>query len=300
GSSKCLDAFILALNQASDGQEKRWYVSTLELQLVSLELCGECRSAQMLDVLVNEHAPPTLWTSRTPRTTPSQRSQEVCTASRVPSVHAFGWTWELPVNRLPQRTAIELQPGPEHRWQDEDSFAGSGGSVVWPHSLKRLVFMSDMPLDTVSWPASLQTLSFENSFNQPIVGIIWPVSLQLSFRDKFNQPIVRVAWPAFLCQLSFGNSFNQPVVGAPWPACLQTLSFGHRFNQPIVGVRWPACLQQISFGYEFNKPVVGATWPACLQQVSFGHRFNQVITDVVWPASLQQLSFGDSFNQQII
>ncbi|CAN0250932.1 unnamed protein product, partial [Ectocarpus fasciculatus] len=50
GGSKCLDAFILALNQAGDSQQKRWYVSTLELQLASLELCGVCRSAQMLDV----------------------------------------------------------------------------------------------------------------------------------------------------------------------------------------------------------------------------------------------------------
>ncbi|CAN0240998.1 unnamed protein product, partial [Ectocarpus fasciculatus] len=50
GGSKCLDAFIVALNQACGGQEKRWYVSTLELQLVSLEFCGACRSAQLLDV----------------------------------------------------------------------------------------------------------------------------------------------------------------------------------------------------------------------------------------------------------
>ncbi|CAN0292578.1 unnamed protein product, partial [Ectocarpus fasciculatus] len=215
GGSKCLDAFILALNQACDGQEKRWYVSTLELQLVSLELCGACTSAQLLDVLVNEHAPPTLWSSRTSRTTHSQRIPEVCTASRVPTVHAFGWTWELPVNRLPQRAAIELQLGPEHGWQDEDSCAESGGSVLWPHSLKRLVLMSDMPPDTVSWPASVQTLSFGYFFNQPIVGIVWPASLQkLSFGDEFNQPIVGATWPDSLQELSFEEDFNKPIVGA--------------------------------------------------------------------------------------
>ncbi|CAN0512055.1 unnamed protein product, partial [Ectocarpus sp. 12 AP-2014] len=36
GRSDCLDVFMVALNQACDGQDKRWYASTLELQLVSL------------------------------------------------------------------------------------------------------------------------------------------------------------------------------------------------------------------------------------------------------------------------
>ncbi|CAN0440546.1 unnamed protein product, partial [Ectocarpus fasciculatus] len=47
GSSKCLDAFTLALSQFCDGQGEHWYVFTLELQLVSLELCQACRSAQL-------------------------------------------------------------------------------------------------------------------------------------------------------------------------------------------------------------------------------------------------------------
>ncbi|CAM9800715.1 unnamed protein product [Ectocarpus sp. 12 AP-2014] len=40
GRSECLGAFIVALNQTCDGQEKRWYASTPELQLVSLEFAG--------------------------------------------------------------------------------------------------------------------------------------------------------------------------------------------------------------------------------------------------------------------
>ncbi|CAN0164398.1 unnamed protein product [Ectocarpus sp. 6 AP-2014] len=43
GRRKCLDAFIVALNQTCDGRENRWYASTLELQLVSLKFCGACR-----------------------------------------------------------------------------------------------------------------------------------------------------------------------------------------------------------------------------------------------------------------
>ncbi|CAN0497102.1 unnamed protein product, partial [Ectocarpus sp. 12 AP-2014] len=115
GESKCLDALIVALNQACDGQEGRWYASTLELQRVSLELCGACRSAQLLHVRVDEGTPPTLWSSRTSHTTSSQRNPEVGTLNRVPAVQAVGWTWKLPMDRVPPRAATELQPGPERR-----------------------------------------------------------------------------------------------------------------------------------------------------------------------------------------
>ncbi|CAN0122947.1 unnamed protein product, partial [Ectocarpus fasciculatus] len=98
-----------------DGQQKWWYVSTLELQLASLELCGACRSAQVLDVRIDEDTPPTLWSSRTSHTTPTQRSPDVCISNRVPAVQAVGWTWEISMDRLPQRAASELQPGPERR-----------------------------------------------------------------------------------------------------------------------------------------------------------------------------------------
>ncbi|CBJ31399.1 expressed unknown protein [Ectocarpus siliculosus] len=151
GGGSSLDTLIVALNQACDGQEKRWYVSTLELQLVSLELCGACRSAQLLHVFVREDTPPTLWSSRTSRTTPSQRSPEVCTSNRVPAVQALCWTWALPMDRLPQRAAAEPQPVTERRLQDGHSFAASVESVVWPESLKRLVFSRRMPGKAVWW-----------------------------------------------------------------------------------------------------------------------------------------------------
>ncbi|CAN0014854.1 unnamed protein product, partial [Ectocarpus sp. 6 AP-2014] len=93
GNSKCLDAFVVALNQACDGQEKRWYVSTLELQLVSLEVCGACRSVQTLHVRVKRQTPPSLWFPSQSHTTTNKRSPEVCISSRVPVVQAFGLTW---------------------------------------------------------------------------------------------------------------------------------------------------------------------------------------------------------------
>ncbi|CAM9787639.1 unnamed protein product, partial [Ectocarpus sp. 8 AP-2014] len=57
GKSKCLDAFGVALNQTCDGGDKRWYASTLELQLVSLEFCGACRLVPTLHVCVDRQNP---------------------------------------------------------------------------------------------------------------------------------------------------------------------------------------------------------------------------------------------------
>ncbi|CAN0309691.1 unnamed protein product [Ectocarpus fasciculatus] len=272
GGSKCLDAFILALNQACDGQKMRWYVSTLELQLASLGFCGACRSAQTLEVRVDEDTPPTLWPCRTSHTTPSQRSPEVCISNRVPAVQAFGWMWKLAMDRLPQRTATELQPGPEQRRRRNDrSVPASVRSVVWPQTLKRLVFDSDMPVNTVSRPVSMQELWFRDTCNLPIHDVVWPTSLlQLSFGRRFNQQITDVVWPASLQQLSFGYDFNQPIVGVTWPASVKQLSFNFSFNQPIVRILWPASLKQLSFGFLFNQAIVGATWPVSLLQLSFG------------------------------
>ncbi|CAM9295056.1 unnamed protein product, partial [Ectocarpus sp. 12 AP-2014] len=57
GRRKCLDAFIVSLNQTCDRQEQRWYASTLELQLVSLDFCGACRRCPTLHVRVDRQTP---------------------------------------------------------------------------------------------------------------------------------------------------------------------------------------------------------------------------------------------------
>ncbi|CAN0434302.1 unnamed protein product, partial [Ectocarpus fasciculatus] len=136
----------------------------------------------------DEHTPPTLWTSRTLHTTPGKRSRTIFISNRVPAVQAFGWTWDLSIERLPNRAAFELQQGPECPQQSGHFCEAGVGSVVWPRSLKRLAISRDMPIHAVTWPASLQHLSFGDHFNQPIVGIVWPASLQqLSLGALFNQ-----------------------------------------------------------------------------------------------------------------
>ncbi|CAN0583836.1 unnamed protein product, partial [Ectocarpus sp. 12 AP-2014] len=117
----------------------------------------------------HKDTPPTLWSSRTSHTTPNKRSQTICTSNRVPAAHAFGWTWKLPMDRLPQRV---------HRRQCGRSCVGTVGSVVWPPSLKRLVFDHNILVTTVSWPTYLQELSFGPNFNRPIADVVWPASLR--------------------------------------------------------------------------------------------------------------------------
>ncbi|CAN0050594.1 unnamed protein product [Pylaiella littoralis] len=179
--------------------------------------------------------------------------------------------------------------------------------VVWPASLQRLSFgrFFNQPIAGVVWPASLRQLSFRNgsmfadTFNHlpahlPASHCCGSSTQEDLVGSKFNQPIVGVVWPASLQQLSFGRFFNQPIVGVVWPASLQTLSFGKNFNQPIDAAVWPASLRHLSFGDDFNLPVVGAAWPDSLQTLSFGKKFNQPIAEVVWPASLRlRIVWGD-------
>lgn len=58
GSDVWLDILTIALGQAS---ERKWYVSTLTLQLVSLKVCVACRGVRTLRVTVVKEMAPRLW-----------------------------------------------------------------------------------------------------------------------------------------------------------------------------------------------------------------------------------------------
>ena len=88
-------------------------------------------------------------------------------------------------------------------------------------------------------------------FKQPGVGsastsdrVLWPASLQqlaVSFGHDFNQPIVGVESPNSLQRLAFLGAFNQRITGGAWPASLG--SCGR-----------PLSLEHLVFGRQFNKP----------------------------------------------
>ncbi|CAM9486440.1 unnamed protein product, partial [Laminaria digitata] len=57
GNDRCLEAFTVALNQACWDGEKAWYVSTMHLQLASLEFCTACRAVPTLHVRISRGTP---------------------------------------------------------------------------------------------------------------------------------------------------------------------------------------------------------------------------------------------------
>lgn len=67
----CLEYFVVALNRAvggrkSIGNKRWWYVSTLDLQLASLELCQACRRVRTLHVKIGIGTPRSIWRPENP------------------------------------------------------------------------------------------------------------------------------------------------------------------------------------------------------------------------------------------
>jgi len=159
--NRCLDAFVVALNQASRRAEwGRWYTSTRELQLASLGLCRVCRSVPTLHARVSEKTPRTLWSSPSSLSSPPSPSPAPPGAgcwragvpTRVPVVRAVALTWELPLEVLVRGASAELW-----RWSSYLQLRGSVlvtglGAVAWPKDLRW------MDLDATSTP-SRETLT---------------------------------------------------------------------------------------------------------------------------------------------
>ncbi|CAM9454120.1 unnamed protein product [Ectocarpus sp. 4 AP-2014] len=296
--NSCLNAFIVALDDTCDG--KRWYTSTKELQLASIDFCIACRKHQTLHLIVDTGIPRRLLAAAD--ATPSHSKRPFRT--RVPRLRARRVTWDLP-------TAADLSK-PIFAMTDVgclefgDDFEGGLEAVAWPQRLKTIEFVPtsafNKPIALVQWPACLQRLTFGGSFIQPIEGAKFPSSLQeLTFFAGFNQPIAGVILPSFLQKLQLGLDFNHPIEDVSWPPSLRQLAFGEDFNQPIERAKFPASLKRLMFDVfsEFDQPIGQVAWPTSLQQLTFGNCFNQPIEGVLWPDSLQRLCFGSFFDQSI-
>ncbi|CAN0399792.1 unnamed protein product [Ectocarpus fasciculatus] len=315
-----LDAVVFALNETCDG--KRWYTSTKELQLASLEFCMVCRNYNTVHLKVDAQTPRRLLEAAD---APPPYPKRLC-STRVPRLRARCVTWNIPTAEI-LTTPIFAMKG-ANCLEFGRAFEGSVEAVAWPQQLKRVEFHYaspfNQPIDLVQWPATLQRLLLGGKFNRPIEGVAWPDSLQtlefgmflnqaieqvswpdslqeVIFGDFFNQPIERVSWPESLQLLHFGEDFNQPIERVVWPASLKRVTFyiDSRFNQPIADVAWPASIQQLYFGQHLNQPIQRVVWPPSLQQVIFVGDFNHPIEGVFWPNSLQRLDFGNGFNQPI-
>ena len=92
----------------------------------------------------------------------------------------------------------------------------------------------------------------------------WPASLQiLTFGDRFNQNLRKVTWPAGLQNLTFGQDFDQSLDDVAWPAGLQSLIF-KTFPAQKLNVVWP-----------------GKAFRVCpSSRLSFGERTQMTLTQV--------------------
>ena len=157
GANRCLDAFTIALSQACEGGEKRWYTSTLGLQLASLEFCKVCRSVPTLDALVVGGTPRSLWSPPKAHTGHSTTRSKVCVSSRGPVVRALRVTWALPMGVLLEDAAVELWSLSELLRVQGAVSAGSLSTVVWPKGLKHLeldTFGEEITLEASTSPST--------------------------------------------------------------------------------------------------------------------------------------------------
>ncbi|CAM9216682.1 unnamed protein product [Ectocarpus fasciculatus] len=86
GCSRCLDALVVALTDAGDGQG--WYTPTTQLQLASLDFCAACRAVPTVHLTVDGDVPGRL------------NAGVDNGASRVPAFRPRGVTWNLPMSAL--------------------------------------------------------------------------------------------------------------------------------------------------------------------------------------------------------
>ncbi|CAN0171096.1 unnamed protein product [Ectocarpus sp. 8 AP-2014] len=159
GRRLCLDAFEVALNQASDG--KPWYTSIVHLQLASLEFCATCRRMPMLRVTVeHDDTPTSLWTCpATCQTRGAKRRSD----SRVPLVRARSVVWNLPSSALRNVKGDALSK--VRTFALGHDFNDDVGRVAWPKNLKKLGFgrCFNHPVERLSLPVYLQSLSFSKA-----------------------------------------------------------------------------------------------------------------------------------------
>ena len=144
GSSCLLDAFTVALLQQTVGGTK-WFASTAQLQLASLQFCLACRSVRTLHLRVQSDTPRYLWaTVGIPRT---RRARKALT-SRVPALRPEKVTWGLAVVKKMELSSDALS---------------SLVSVVFGDGFNESV-------DNVSWPVGIRTIEFGKSFNRSLEG----------------------------------------------------------------------------------------------------------------------------------
>lgn len=327
-SSRCLEAIAILLDQSSPKggiRQTPYLASTLELQLVSLEVCRVCRSPSTLHVTLSPSSPVGLWVAPQARRSSSSSSDRAdCqhpttrhdkhaeagndeTRSRVPPLLPFSVTSRLSSDDLSSGRTTELWTDVERlRLNIADPASTRWKSVVLPWKLKQLVLVgTSQGFVKYGWPVHPLPVAV---LSPPATHASTPPSpllllVKLYVDGNFHAPLKTIEWPPCLRQLSFGARFCQPIgCGVRWPSSLRQLSFKHRFTESIAAQdMWPRSLERlVFFGGGFNEPLSAdlVVWPPNLRKLVLGYGFKKSITGAVWPCSLRDLSLG-GFNESI-
>ncbi|CAN0365078.1 unnamed protein product [Ectocarpus sp. 6 AP-2014] len=137
--SRCLDALIVALTNAGDGQG--WYTPTTQLQLASLDFCTACRTVPTVHLTVDGDVPARL-----------KAGIDNGGASRVPAFRPRCVTWNKPIAAL----------------RGEDDVFADVRVLVLGHGLGRVGVRFNRWLDGLQLPPALQDLTFGQWYDRPI------------------------------------------------------------------------------------------------------------------------------------
>lgn len=194
GGSDFLNMLSAALKHGVYEGRSR-YVSTWQLQLVSMQVCRVVRGTIFSGLKVDECTPRSVWDAVV------RGKHDSVGLTALPVMQVWWVRWD-DVHR--QLRNVE--------WPDSlrgltlgEHINPSLEGVAWSPLLEKLTVQcyADQPLDDVVWPPSLKELTLGGGFQQPIEGVTWPSSFQrLMFTDRFNQPIGAVVWPVSLQQLT--------------------------------------------------------------------------------------------------
>ena len=198
---------------------------------------------------------------------------------------------------------------------------GTGGG--FPDSLEYVTFPRyfDQPPaggDARLLPPGLREIYLGSTFNQSLLGVIWPKGLEtLQFGNRFNQVLAapdveggapignKSALPDGLKNLYMGEDFDLSLSESLLPAGLEELSLGIEFDFTASCVRWPSQLKRLYVGSQslFDPYFISVTLPMelppQLELLRFWEYFNLPLTVFAWPPTLKVLDLGDEFDHPI-
>ncbi|GAM25280.1 hypothetical protein SAMD00019534_084550 [Acytostelium subglobosum LB1] len=181
-----------------------------------------------------------------------------------------------------------------------------------------------------SMPYELATLRLGQSYNLPLTWRLPRTLISLTFGDSFNQPIAAGWLPDSLVYLIFGVAYAMEFVPGCLPPSLQYLVYRcgperhndlalqansdikHRIKQTTTPDTFPASIKLISF--EMNKQSSSGTLPESVTEyvldsetrlpritkLTMSTYFNDPMpVECILPDTLVSLTFGDMFNQPL-